>query len=135
MEISGGFTMRISDLNLDFSKLEQNIGICPTKIIKKGQLIGKLKNIEAPYDIWSYERKITNEDVFAELTNLLNDLFPYFDYIREIRNVYEVTLNCYLRSDYAQMGLEITSDVITLIEKFGLGISFHILSFGGVEDE
>lgn len=75
MEISGSFTLSISDSNLDFSKLERNIGIVPTKIIKKGQLVGKLKNREAPYDIWSYEIKITNEeDIFANSADLLNDL-------------------------------------------------------------
>ncbi|MBP2658248.1 MAG: hypothetical protein H6Q69_1280 [Firmicutes bacterium] len=137
MDILGSFTISISDSNLDFSKLEQNIGIVPTKIIKKGQLIGKLKNREAPYDIWLYEIKITNEeDIFEDLASLLNDLLPYSEYIREISKSYnQVTINCYLRSDFAQMGFEITGALITILEKFGLGINFHILSFGGVEDK
>lgn len=137
LEISGNFALSIIDPKLDFSSLEKNIGIVPTKIIKKGQLVGVLKNIEAPYDIWTYKIKITNEeDIFADLTNLLNDLLPYSGYIREIKKDYnQVTINCYLRSDLAQIGFEIKGAMITLLEKFGLGINFHILSFGGVEDK
>ena len=137
LDITGKFAISICDSNLDFEKIEQNIGIAPTKIIKKGQMIGRLKNREAPYDIWSYEIKITNEkDKFEYLTELLNDLCPYAEYIREIKKIYnQVTINCFLRSDFGQMGFEITDEMITLIEKFRLGINFHILSFGEVEDK
>lgn len=136
LNISGSFTLSIIDQNLNFSELEQNIGIIPTKIIRKGQLIGKLKNIEAPYDIWSYEIKITNEkDIFADLIGLLNKFLPYSSYIKKIGTVYDqVKINCYLRSDFAQIGFGITGETISILKKFGLGINFHILSFGGVED-
>lgn len=137
MEFKGKFTLSICDVSLDFVKIEQNIKIVPTKIIKKGQLIGRLKNREAPYDIWLYEIKITNEkDKFEGLRKLLNEMYPYVKYIREIKKIYsQVTINCYLRSHFGQIGFEITEEVIMLIEKFGLGINFHILSFGEVENK
>ncbi|MBP0727354.1 DUF4279 domain-containing protein [Bacillus sp. RG28] len=136
MEISGSFTFRIIDTNLDFNKIKQKIGLIPTKVIKKGQKIGKLANIDAPYDIWSYEIKIDNEeDPFIHLIDLLNNLLPYSKYIKEINQLYkEVSINCYLSSDYAQIGFELTSEMVILLEKLCLNLNFHILSFGGVED-
>lgn len=136
MEILGSFTISISDSNLEFSSIEKNIGIQPTKVIKKGQLIGRLENKKAPYDIWVYEIKISNqEDIFVHLANLLNDLIPYSEYIQEISKIYdEVSINCYLRSNYAQIGFELTAEMIKTLQKLGLGINFHILSFGEVEE-
>lgn len=136
MEISGSFTFSISVSNLNFVEIEENIGIEATKVIKKGQSIVRLENRLAPYDIWLYEIKIFSErEFFMPLVKLLSDLQPYSKYIDEIRKKYDqVTINCYLRSEYAQIGFEITPEIINMLQKLGLSINFHILSFGGVED-
>lgn len=136
MKISGSFTLSISDPNLDFKDIERNIGIQPTKLIKKGQLLTKLESRKAPYDIWLYEIKVLDEgDVLEYLAKLLKDLLPYSKYIQKISKCYDqVTINCYLRSDFAQMGFEITYEIINMLQKLSLGINFHILSFGRVED-
>lgn len=136
MDISGKFVFSITDSNLNFGELEKNILIKPTKIIRKGQFVGKLKNIEAPRDIWLYEVKITdNENIFIHLSSLLIQLLPYSNYIKNMIDQYEeVAISCYLRSDFGQIGFQVSSEIISKLEKLGLKLNFHILSLGGIKD-
>ncbi|MGI1659914.1 MAG: DUF4279 domain-containing protein [Desulfitobacterium sp.] len=136
MDNSGKFIFSITDLNLNFNQLNTDIPISPIKIIQRGELIGKLKNIEAPYDIWSYEVSITDyNDIFSHLSLLLDKLLPYTNYIHEASKQYEkLAISCYIRSDFGQMGFHINNEIIIKLASLGLGIDFHILSFGGVKN-
>lgn len=136
MDISGSFVLSIIDTKLDFKDIEDKFPIKPTKIIRKGQTIGKMKNIEAPYDIWSYEISIVDcENIFNELSLLLDDLLPYSRFLKEASCKYEnVTINCYFRSDFGQIGFRLNNEIIMKLEKIGLCLDFHILSFGAVND-
>lgn len=134
IEYTGSFVFTISDEQVDFKDILLNMNICPTKIIKKGQFIISGKN--APYDIWSFEIKILNDidNPFVYLTSLLDQLLPYAQFIKKICKQYnQVAINCYLRSDFGQIGFEITNDMISKLEILGIGINFHILSYGFVE--
>ena len=136
MNISGSFALSISDLNLDFNDIEAYLPIKPAKIIRRGQMVGKLKNIEAPYDIWVYEVLIADEkDIFKGLSLLLDNILPYSDYLKKARNKYNsVGLNCYLRSDFGQVGFQLRDEEIFKLADLGLCLDFHILSFGAVRD-
>ncbi|MDQ7095869.1 DUF4279 domain-containing protein [Desulfosporosinus sp. PR] len=136
MDLSGSFAFSISDLKLDFCELESEILIEPTKIIRRGQMVGKFKNIEAPYDVWLYEISITdNNDIFSQLSLMLDNLLPYKKYIYEASKQYEkVIISCYLRSDFGQIGFQLNNDIIFKLASFGLSIDFHILSFGSVKN-
>lgn len=136
MEVSGSFTFSISDQNLDFKDIESNIGLQPTKIVEKGQPITRLTSREAPYDIWLYEKNIYDgEDIMVHLADLLSDLLPYSKYILEISKHYkQVTIDCYLRSNFAQIGFQISHNTISMLEKLDLSLNFHILSFGEVRE-
>lgn len=136
MNIIGSFALSISDISLDFKEIEDNFPIKPSRIIKKGEMIGKLKNIEAPYDIWTYKVAIADrEDIFKNLSLMLDDLMPYCKFIKDACNRYEnVLINCYIRSEYGQMGFRLSNEIIKKIEKIGLSLDFHILSFGAVDN-
>ena len=136
MDISGSFAFSITDKNLDFKDIEDRLLIKPTKVIKRGQMVGKIKNIEAPYDIWSYEVSIVeSKNVFNELSLLLDDLLPYSEFIKEAKGNYErVAINCYIRSDYAQIGFQLSNEIIMKLGSIGLCLEFHILSYGAVND-
>jgi hypothetical protein len=131
LNITGEITFRISGKKLDFIEIQKNININPTKIIKKDQYI--VGNKRAPYDIWLYEKK-TNGD-FKGLRELLDEILPFSLFIKRLKkNCFEVSLDCYFRSDYGQIGFELFPDIIDTLNELGLGINFHILSFGGVVD-
>ncbi|MDD2235562.1 MAG: DUF4279 domain-containing protein [Desulfitobacteriaceae bacterium] len=133
MELVGSFAFTISDINLNFEEIEKNIGIIPTTTINKGQVI--VATEKAPFDIWSYEIEFSNgNDTINKLCCLLNKLMPYSNYINEMSRCYrQVVINCFLRSDMGQIGLEISSEVVSKLNNLGIGINFHILSYGYVE--
>jgi hypothetical protein len=134
MNLSGSFVFRISDFSLNCKDIEDNLPIKPTKIIKKGQLLEE--RYEAPYDIWSYEVKITDcENISNDLLILLEILCPYSEYIKKIcYNNENVSINCYIRSLYGQIGFVINNKLFSKLVDLGLSLNFHILSFGDVED-
>ncbi|MEL1136605.1 DUF4279 domain-containing protein [Desulfitobacterium sp. THU1] len=136
MDNSRKFIFSITDLNLNFNQLNTDIPISPIKIIQRGQLIGKLKKIKAPYDIWSYEIIITdNDDIISYLSELLDKLLPYAKCIQEASKQYERSaISCYIRSEFGQMGFHINNEIIIKLASLGLDIDFHILSFGGVKN-
>lgn len=136
MIIKGEFVFTVSDVSVDFNSIEKILTVEPIKIIKRGQLIGKLKNIEAPLDIYSIERKFfAKEDIFKQLLILLDDLLPYHEFIKELAKRYNsVAINCYIRSEYGQIGFEMSNEIIVKLGIIGIAINFNILSFGGVEE-
>jgi len=128
------FSLRISDENLNFEMLENKLGISHTKVIKKGQLV--LVDKKSSQDVWIYKKKAKSVGNLSEsLISFLNEILPHSEYLKEIKETYdEVNLSCFLRSDFGQMGFELTADTIKLLEKLNLSIDFHILSFGLVEE-
>ncbi len=74
-------------------------------------------------------------DIFKGLLLLLDNILPYSDYLKKARNKYNsVGLNCYLRSDFGQVGFQLSDEAICKLAKLGLCLDFHILSFGAVKD-
>jgi hypothetical protein len=133
--MEGEFVFSIIDSNLNFEEINKNLTITPTKTIKKGQMIGKTKNIEAPYDIWSFEMKFDDGETFNEcFDRLINEFLPFSKFIKEIStSFYKVGLSCYIRSDFGQLGFELSVKNIILLKEIGIPIEFHVLSFGLVE--
>ncbi|MFF2016567.1 DUF4279 domain-containing protein [Paenibacillus sp. NPDC058177] len=133
--MKGRFSFIVRDEALDFDDISRKLKIRPTSITKKGEFIRKKMGIQAPYDIWLFEVIITEElEPEEALDELLNKLTPNFKEINELIWIYtEVNINCYLRSDYGQMGLELSIELIKKLAYLGVGLNIHILSFGGVK--
>jgi hypothetical protein len=133
MDINCNVAFVISDYDLKFEEINKNIKVNPTKIIHKGQEI--TANKLAPYDIWSYEiKKSKDTSITDSIYTLLDQIAPYSSYIKKISTQYrEVVINCYIRSDMGQLGFEISREVIEKLNKIGIGLNFHILSFGFAE--
>lgn len=133
MDINYNISFAISDYELDFEEINKNIDANPTQIIHKGQKI--VADKFAPYDIWSYEIKGTKDvTVTDSIHALLDQIVPYSGYIKKISTQYrDVVINCYIRSDMGQIGFEIPCEIIEKLHKVGIGINFHILSFGFAE--
>jgi hypothetical protein len=136
MDIRGSFVFLIGDPSLDFEDIEKNLPIIPTDIVKKGDLRKLRKNHKNPYDIWKYEIKIRDrENIFDDLLELLELLTPYSEYIKRISGIYKrVVINCYLRTEYGQIGLEMYNELFHKLADLGLQLDFHILSYGYVKD-
>jgi hypothetical protein len=134
--MKGSFSFIVRDKNLDFEYISENLTIIPTSIIKKGQFIRKGGSTQAPYDVWQFEIIISQQTEPEDaLEHLLKKLTPHFGIINELIETYkEVIINCYLRSEYGQMGLRLSNKMMKKIALLGIGLDIHILSFGGVEN-
>ncbi|WP_028778715.1 DUF4279 domain-containing protein [Shimazuella kribbensis] len=132
MEIRGKFVFSIRGLVVDFDHIEQNLLLAPTKKIKKGELLSVSKK-KSQDNVWSYEKEITSQDKdeLSQLYALLEDLYPYRDYISSLRKYYsQVMIDCYLRSDFGQMGFSMNSSMLNILAELKLDINFHLLSYG-----
>ena len=136
MSVNGEIVFSISDFNLEFQEIKNNILINNYAIIRKGQSIGILKDKKAPYDIWSCEIELSELDsINDKLLELLKALLPYSIFINKISHRYQqVCVDIYLRSEYGQIGFSLNKEIYSFLDRLGVQINFHILSFGKVED-
>lgn len=132
----GSCSFVIRDEILDFDEISGKLALLPTSITKKGQAIRQGIDIQAPYDIWRYEVVITEWTQPEEaLDSLMNILSPKFKEVNELAGIYRgLGIDCYLRSEYGQMGLQLSNEIMKKISLLGVGLDIHILSFGGVEN-
>ncbi|OKP76019.1 hypothetical protein A3842_18820 [Paenibacillus sp. P3E] len=133
--MEGEFTFSIYDKSLNFDEISHMLSTVPSNITRNGELLAKLNNRQAPFDSWHITEKFS-ENVAPEeaLALLVQKLLPYREQISKLKQQYEtVRLNAYLRSDYGQMGMDFPPETVRALGELGLGLSVHILSFGGVE--
>ncbi|WNS45872.1 DUF4279 domain-containing protein [Paenibacillus sp. MMS20-IR301] len=129
--------MVIRDTTLDFDDINRKLEIGPTLIQKNGTAIREGGKTKAPLDSWRFEITITEETKSEEVIKLLLDsLTPNAKGINELMDTYmDVGIECYLRSEYGQMGLQLSTETIKKIAFLGVRLDIHILSFGGVEED
>ncbi|MHA6530806.1 DUF4279 domain-containing protein [Paenibacillus sp. BAC0078] len=133
----GEFSFSIYADSLDFEEISAMLSSAPSRIIKKGQIVAQASQRKVPFDSWHLKEKFLEDTApEAALTRLLDKLLPYREEISKLQQKYErVNLNAYLRSEYGQMGIDLPLETVRALGELGLGLSVHILSFGGVELE
>lgn len=138
LNVTGSFSFGVRGTGLDFNAISAELGISPTKTVKKGDMVSKALNKCAPCDSWIYEVMMQEDDEydFDGLVHLLQELLPNADFVKELQMAdNEVDVSCFVRSDHAQIGFELSTEGIDLLKRLGLCLRFHILSFGGVEEQ
>lgn len=133
--MKGSFSFIVRGVNLDFDGISNKLRLSPTSTIKKGQPLRIGGSSTALYDIWRLEIELSEqsepEDV---LRQLLQKLTPSSKTINEMIEEYkEVSIHCYLRSDYGQMGVSLSNEMLRKLAVLGVSIDFHILSYGKVQ--
>lgn len=133
MEDNGICSLIIKGENLNFNKIEKEIGIKGTQKFVKGKIdskvIGKNKSDLIRFDI-RYSKGGSPDDALNKLTDILLD---NKEFLKSLKQENDVFLNCYIQSDYAQINYVISSEVLTKISLLDLNLNISILSWGGVE--
>ena len=134
MEFVGEITLSIYN-NDEIDVVELGKHFSPNVIKKKGQRSYGDRTI--PLNYFSYQIEFDDHDDFDEKLNDFSVLMSnYKVHLLRYREIYElVKLDIYIRSDFAHIGYAIPNDVLKRFVDAGFEINFHILSFGGVEDE
>lgn len=129
MMLTGEYTLTIYGDSIDFVEIEELLGLHASKMVKKGQKI--ITNKIAPTSIWSYTKRVKEDCLYEEgLRDFLCEIYEKKEIISKLSSEYNVEINCYLRSEYGQFGYELNRDIINLLNKLDLPVSFHILSLG-----
>ncbi|WP_405110385.1 DUF4279 domain-containing protein [Paenibacillus sp. FSL K6-1217] len=133
--MKGSFSFIVRGDNLDFDGISTKLHLLPTSTIKKGQPVRIGGSSIALYDLWKLELELSEESEPEDvLRQLLQQLTPNAKTINEMIDEYdEVSINCFMRSDYGQMGFALSNEMLTKLAVLGVGMDFHILSFGMVE--
>lgn len=133
--IIGNAVFAIYSQFLDFKMIAETIGLLPTKIIRRGDLRGVLKNIPAPYDVWMYEINMgKSTEPLDALNELIDAILPFSEEIKSISEREEdVVISCYIRSEVEQFGFSLNPKLVEKVAKIGVRLDFHFLSFGESE--
>jgi len=107
----------------------------PTKIVNKGDVVALGR--KAPKYRWIYEIKYNGEkEYFENLDKMLNQLCEKKEYINQLTKTYEeVSINIYIRSDFAEIGYSVPSYTLKKISLLDCTLNFEILSFGMATNE
>ncbi|MEK4853296.1 DUF4279 domain-containing protein [Paenibacillus sp. FSL H7-0756] len=133
--MKGSFSFIVRGDNLDFDGISTKLHLSPTSTIRKGQPVRIGGSSIAHYDIWKLEIELSEQSEPEDILELLlQQLTPNLKTITEMIDEYdEVRINCFMRSDYGQMGFALSNEMLTKLTVLGVGMAFHILSFGMVE--
>lgn len=116
----------------DEKHLDVDLGpeMMPTKIINKGDAV--VLGRKAPKNRWMYKISYDNEKEYLEsLDKMVNLLSGKAEYINELTRTYEeVSIKIFMRSEFAEMGYSIPSQIIKKLSLLDCPLDFYILSFG-----
>lgn len=117
---------------IDFDEISKKLSLTPTKIIEKNQVI--VGERIADKSIWSYKISANEgEDLEIILRQLVEIVYLKKNVILQISEEYEIRINCYVRSEFGQIGFSISPDIMSILSEINVEIDFHILSYGMVE--
>ncbi len=133
MKINGKCSLIVRGNKINKELLESELNMKCSCFIKKGSSLSKVSNKSA-IDIWCYDIKI-EDNVENGFKEILKKVEKKCSYIKELSEKYEVYLNCYLNSDFAQVGFDLSSVTIERISKLSIKVNFSILSWGMLENK
>ncbi len=130
----GNISLIIKDNSLDFKEISNNFNLENITITRKGDIISNAFG-EAKYDTWLYQLKIdVNENINDAFKRFIKSIANAKEFIKLIVLEHDICIKLYLQSDFAQIGFELSSDVINSIAGLNLKLELSILSWGGVKD-
>lgn len=135
MNFKGSCALSIINSNFTNQEISSKLGVAATSEVSKGQIVSKVLNKKAKYNKWIFERTIQ-----ASVNETLNEIFELVE--SNLESYYEIEkksesieLALYLRSDYGQIGFNMSKEIIHELSKLKVELDVHILSFGAVASD
>ncbi|OUM94710.1 MAG: hypothetical protein A9Z00_14770 [Thermobacillus sp. ZCTH02-B1] len=116
---------------LDFEEITRRLNVDPAGILRKGGKV-PVGGRKVSTDFWMYRVRMPGDDPVDALGQLLAELEPHVDYIRQLADGgCDVCLRLHYQSELGQIYFEIPVELQSLIARFGVRLEFSILSWGG----
>ena len=127
------FSLIVQGDGLDVEKIECELGLTATRMIRKGEELNRLPLVVAPQDEWVYVISLTEpEGADGEWNALLARLQERREQLYALKQSYQVTLRMYVQSDYAQMAYQLMPETMEKVVAIGLPLNVSSLSWGEV---
>ena len=128
----GRFSLILLGNELPAAEIENTLGIQPTSIVRKGDLLNKLPLMIAERDEWAHTISLTNSQ---DTDTALNDLLAKIILHAGSFKVFEekgicVQLRLYVQSDYAQMSYRLMPETLSRLVATGLPLEVSSMSWG-----
>lgn len=131
MTINGKWSLIIRGEFINVEEIERNMNLKASRSYKKGQIISETVG-ENLQDVWIYEVNF-NESLSLENALLKVVSQTEASYIKEIKQVYEVVLQCHVVSELAQIRFGLSNYALMKLQESGIDLRFSIFSWGVVE--
>lgn len=127
------FSLIVEGDGLPVEKIGPALGLEPTRIIHKGDVLNRLPLIEAATDEWTYTVPLDNpEGVDTQLNHLLAELILHQEELAELAKEWTFTLRLFVQSDYAQIAYRLMPETLQRLVAVGLPLDVSSLSWGEV---
>lgn len=126
------FSLIIAGNDLDMDALSASLGLEPTKLIHKDDVLGRIPApVVADKDQWMYSVNLVNEiEADEALNDLLTQLIARKDLIQELAARYTLTLRLFVRSDMARMVYNLAPATLANLCAIGLPLEISSISWG-----
>ena len=127
------FSLIVEGEGLPFDEIGTTLGLEPTRIIRKGDVLNRLPLIEAATDEWTYTVALcTPVGVDSQLNHFLAELILHQDELAELSRDWTITLRLYVQSDYAQISYQLMPETLQRLVALGLPLDVSSLSWGEI---
>lgn len=128
------FSLILEGNHLPVEKISAAMGLEPTRVIRKGDVLNRLPLMLAEHDEWTSTIDLTNaQDTDAALNELLAQIILHKE---EMKTLAEqgigVSMRLYVQSDYAQMSYRLMPETLSRLVATGLPLEVSSISWGEV---
>lgn len=125
------FALILEGEGIPMEEITKQLGLTPTRVIQKGDLMNRLPEIVAEKDQWVYAIALTHPmGRDPELNVFLRYLIDRRETLHALGEACRVFLRMYVQSDYAQTNYMLTHETIKCLDAVGLRLEVSSLSWG-----
>lgn len=130
----GRFSLILEGTDLPADDIGKALGIQPTHIVRKGDVLNKLPLMIAECDEWGRTIDLTNsQDTDTALNDLLAQIILHTGDLKAFAEQgISVKLRLYVQSDYAQMSYRLMPETLSRLVATGLPLEVSSMSWGEI---
>lgn len=128
------FTLILEGNDLPVEHISEVLGLKPTRVIRKGDVLNRLPLMEAEHDEWNLTIDLSDtHGTDTALNDLLAQIIVHTGDVKALTEQgIAVKLRLYVQSDYAQMSYRLMPETLTRLVATGLPLEVSSMSWGEI---